>query len=259
MKLIDAHTHVQLKQFKNDRDEVITRALDVGVWVVNVGTNRKDSQSAVEIAEQYPEGVFATIGQHPDETEAFDMSWYQRAVQKEKVVAVGECGLDYYRVEPHLFPEERERQRELFYDHIALAKEFAKPLMIHCREAFSDMRAIMKDEAGELTAEVPAILHFFTGTKEDAKFFLDLGFSFTFGGLITFNREFDEILKYIPMDRLMVETDAPFVAPHPYRGQRNEPAYVIEVAKSLAEIKHLPFEKVCDQTVKNAKTAFGIE
>lgn len=258
MKLIDAHTHVQLKQFNPDRDEVIRRALENDTWMINVGTTRKDSQAAIDLCETHPEGVFATIGQHPDEREIFDYDWYVRAGKHEKVVAIGECGLDYYRVEPHLFSEERERQIELFRQHIELAKELEKPLMIHCREAFSDMKSVMKKEIADLAPEVPAILHFYTGTKDDAKIFLDMGFMFTFGGLITFNREFDEILKYIPKERILVETDAPFVAPDPYRGKRNEPSYVIEVAKALAEIRKAPFEDVCRQTVQNTRSAFGI-
>lgn len=258
MKLIDAHTHVQLKQFNPDRDEVIKRALEQDIWMVNAGTTRKDSQAAVDLCDAYAEGVFASIGQHPDETELFDYDWYRRTAAHAKVVAIGECGLDYYRVEPHLFNEERERQIELFRQHIELAKELEKPLMVHCREAFSDVKSVLRKEIAELSSEVPGILHFFTGTKEDAKAFLELGFMFTFGGLITFNREFDEVLRYIPKERILIETDAPFVAPNPYRGKRNEPAYVAEVAKALAEIRHAPLEDVCRQTVHNAKAAFGI-
>ncbi|KKU90403.1 MAG: hypothetical protein UY19_C0003G0058 [Candidatus Wolfebacteria bacterium GW2011_GWA2_47_9b] len=258
MKLIDAHTHVQLRQFNPDRDEVIKRAVEQDIWMVNVGTTRKDSQAAVDLCEAYAEGVFASIGQHPDEREIFDYDWYMRTGAHEKVVAIGECGLDYYRVEPHLFNDERDRQIELFQQHIELAKELGKPLMVHCREAFSDVKSVMRKEIGDLSADVPGILHFFTGTKEDAKTFLDFGFMFTFGGLITFNREFDEILRYIPKERIIIETDAPFVTPDPYRGKRNEPAYVIEVAKALAEVRRAPFEDVCKQTTQNAKSAFGI-
>ncbi|HBI25926.1 MAG: hypothetical protein UT41_C0002G0069 [Candidatus Wolfebacteria bacterium GW2011_GWC2_39_22] len=258
MKLIDSHTHVQLKQFNTDRDEVIKRALENEIWMVNVGTNRKDSQLAVDLCDAYAEGVFATIGQHPDEREVFDYDWYVKRGQHAKVVAVGECGLDYHRVEPHLFGEERERQIELFQQHIELAKELEKPLMIHCREAFSDVKSVIKKEIADMPTEVPGILHFFTGTKEDAKTFLDFGFMFTFGGLITFNREFDEVLRYIPKERILIETDAPFVAPDPYRGKRNEPMYVLEVAKALAEVRKAPLGEVCRQTTQNAKSAFGI-
>lgn len=258
MKLIDAHTHVQLKQFNPDRDEVIKRALANDTWMVNVGTTRKDSQAAVDLCDAYPEGVFAAIGQHPDEREIFDYDWYVKTAQHEKVVAIGECGLDYYRVQPHLFNDERDRQIELFQQHIELAKELEKPLMIHCREAFSDMKSILKKEIADMVIEVPGILHFFTGTKDDAKALLDMGFMFTFGGLITFNREFDEIIRYIPKERILIETDAPFVAPNPYKGQRNEPSYVVEVARMLAEIRKAPFEDVCKRTADNAKSVFGI-
>jgi TatD DNase family protein len=258
MKLIDSHTHVQLKQFNPDRDEVINRALEQEIWMVTVGTTRKDSQAAVDLCDAHPEGVFATIGQHPEEREIFDYQWYVKTAQHEKVVAIGECGLDYHRIEPHLFNEERERQTELFQQHIELAKELEKPLMIHCREAFSDMKSILRREIADMPMEVPGILHFFTGTKDDAKALLDMGFMFTFGGLITFNREFDDIIRYIPKERILIETDAPFVAPDPYKGKRNEPSYVVEVARMLAEIRKAPFEDVCKRTMQNAKSAFGI-
>lgn len=259
MKLIDAHTHVQLKQFNPDRDEVIKRALANDTWMVNVGTTRKDSQAAVDLCDAYAEGVFAAIGQHPDEREMFDYDWYAKTGKHAKVVAIGECGLDYYRVEPHLFNDERERQIELFLQHIELAKELEKPLMIHCREAFSDVKSVIKKQIADMPLEVPGILHFFTGTKEDAKAFLDFGFMFTFGGLITFNREFDEILRYIPKERILLETDAPFVPPDPYRGKRNEPSYIIEVAKALAEVRNAPLEEVCRHTAQNAKSVFRVQ
>lgn len=258
MKLIDSHTHVQLKQFNSDRDEVIKRALENEIWMVTVGTTRKDSQTAVDLCDAHPEGVFATIGQHPEENEIFDYDWYIKTAQHEKVVAIGECGLDYHRVLPNLFNEERDRQIELFQQHIELAKEVEKPLMIHCREAFSDMKSILRREIEDMPMEVPGILHFFTGTKDDAKALLDMGFMFTFGGLITFNREFDDIIRYIPKERILIETDAPFVAPDPYKGKRNEPSYVVEVARMLAEIRKAPFEDVCKRTMQNAKSVFGI-
>lgn len=255
MKLFDSHTHVQLSQFDDDRDEVIKRALDAGVWIINAGADRESSKKGVEIANKYKEGVYATVGQHPTEGEAgFDYEFFKNLAQNEKVIAIGECGLEYYRIEQMEDSKEQiKKQKELFIEHIKLAKEVNKPLVIHCREAFPDLIEILQSNNIK-----SGLIHFFTGTLDEAIKLLGMGFYFTFGGLITFNRDFDEIIKFMPLDRIMVETDAPYVAPMSYRGKRNEPAYVIEVAKKLAEIKGVSFEKVCEQTTENVKKVFNI-
>ncbi|MBI4094349.1 MAG: TatD family hydrolase [Candidatus Liptonbacteria bacterium] len=278
----DAHTHVQFAAFKGDWKEVVGRALKQNVWLVNVGTQRDTSARAIEVAHEYKEGVYATVGLHPIHTEKsyhdtkelglpsgalakggtqdkakeftsrgedFDYDEYKKLAQDPKVVAIGECGLDYYR----LGEETKEKQQSTFLEHIKLAKEVGKPLMIHCRQAFSDLIDILTFHVSHLT---PSVVHFFTGTPDDARQLLDLGFSFTFGGVITFARDYDETIKLIPIDRILSETDAPYVAPAPYRGGRNEPAYVIEVVKKLAELKDVSIEEMEQQIFANARRIF---
>ena len=270
-KLIDAHTHVQFPQFDDDRDEVMKRVFDAGIWIVNAGADKESSQKAIELAHKYSEGVYATVGQHPSEND-FDYNFYRALADDEKVVAIGEFGLEYYVRDPNLRKfgirdEERERQKDVFLQHLKLAREVSKPLMIHCRDshscdslicAFDDLIYLLGENREMLIKDRAGIIHFFTGSLENAKKLLQLGFYFTFGGLITFNREFDEVIKSIPLDRLLLETDAPYVAPAPYRGKRNEPSYVVEVAKKMAEIKGISFEEICRITTENTIKVFKL-
>ncbi|MDP2704631.1 MAG: TatD family hydrolase [bacterium] len=177
--------------------------------------------------------------------------------------------MDYYRTEDSRLlrqladsdgqagQKKKEKQRRVFERHIELSHEVGKPLMIHCREAYGHLVEILNSKS-EILNDPPGIVHFFAGTKEDAKKLLDLGFSFTFGGVITFARDYDEIIRFIPMDRILSETDAPYVTPAPYRGKRNEPAYVIEVVKKLAEIRGISVEQMREQIWENAKRVFRI-
>lgn len=275
-RLFDVHTHVQFHAFKDDADLVIQRSLDAGIWMINVGTQKDTSAKAVEIAQRYPEGVYATVGLHPTHTEKsyhdaqefgdseegydftsrgeeFDYDYYKKMAADPKVVAIGECGLDYYRLEE----KTQEKQKSVFLRQINLADELKKPLMIHCRQAFADLVSLLNAKRATLNAP-PGVVHFFSGTKNDVKKLIDLGFSFSFGGVITFTRDYDEVVKYIPLDRILLETDAPYVAPAPRRGKRNEPAYVVEVAKKLAELKAADIKIVAQQTTVNAKVLFGI-
>lgn len=231
--IIDAHTHAQFPEFDIDRDAVMARAREAGVGMINAGTNVVLSQKAVDVARQHKGWAWATVGIHP--TELAEASLLQKIVAMAadpSVVGIGECGIDYFHQHD---ADVCAAQKELFLEHIALSRKIQKPLVIHCRGAFSDVRDILKTYRDQLLPD-PGVLHFFTGTIDDARALLDLNFSFTFGGLITFNRSFDEILKFIPRDHLLVETDAPFVAPVPYRGKRNEPAYVVETVRALAGV-----------------------
>ena len=271
VRFFDVHTHVQFAAFKDDRKEVLERALKNDVWVVNVGTQRDTSESALELAEKYPEGVWAAVGLHPihadksyhnaeelgggeaaleftSRGEEFDYDYYKKLAENHKVVAIGECGLDYYR----LSADTKKKQKEIFEKQIALSNEIKKPLMIHCREAFADLIEILSEQR----SSVAGIVHFFSGTTENAGKLMDLGFSFSLGGVLTFARDYDKVVKYIPMGRILLETDAPYVAPVPYRGKRNEPSYVIEVAKKIAEIKDLTLEEVAVLTFQNAERIF---
>ena len=281
----DAHTHVQFSAYDADREQVLARSLAAGVWMMNVGTQRDTSRAAVELAEKH-DGVYAAVGLHPTHTsksfhdpqelgedpsnssgqvikgftsrgEVFDIEYYKNLATHPKVLAIGECGLDYYtRGEGiGLRDEEKQKQKDAFLAQIELAKEIQKPLMIHCRDAFGDLIDTLIPHSSSL---VPArgVIHFFTGTQDDARALLEMGFSFTFGGVVTFTHDYDEIIKMIPIDRILSETDAPYITPVPYRGKRNEPAYVVEVVKKLAELKGVKVEKMKDQIWTNAKRSF---
>jgi len=290
-KYIDIHSHVNFKAFDEDRDEVIKRALENDTWVINVGTQIDTSKKAVEMAHQYKEGVYAIIGLHPIHTsisyhdekelgesgkeftsrgEVLDIDAYRELLKDEKVVAIGECGLDYYRMDAKSI----EKQKHAFVEQIKLANEFNKPLMLHIRNNLTDKRRASTDGARHDSAESNAYMdaldllkehsrvkgdvHFFAGGLAEAKAYLDFGFTLSFTGVITFTHDYDEVIKNTPLDMIMTETDAPYVAPVPYRGKRNEPVYVSEVAKKIAQIKDLPKEEVAEAIVRNAKRVFGI-
>jgi len=284
----DAHTHVQFSGYDADRDAVIRRAQDADVWMVNVGTQKDTSLAAVALAEKYSDGsgMYAAIGLHPIHTsksyhdtdelgggeaakaftsrgEVFDADYYRALALNPRTVAIGECGLDYFHFNDD---EPREvqiaRQKTALLVQIELSKEVKKPLMIHCRNAFADLIEFLKPHAATLP---PGIIHFFTGTPDDARALLDLGFSFTFGGVVTFpprkgksQGDYDEAIALIPIDRILSETDAPYVAPVPFRGQRNEPAYVVHTVAKLAELKGVSAEEMKAQIWENAKRTFGI-
>ncbi|HOB89887.1 MAG TPA: TatD family hydrolase [Candidatus Colwellbacteria bacterium] len=265
----DSHTHVQFVAFKDDHEEVIRRALDKGVWLNNVGSQKETSEKAVMIAEDHEKGVYATVGFHPIHAEAaekedleesvskseeFDYDFFCRLAQNPKVVAIGECGLDYF----HLKNAAKDKQKEIFLAQIKLAEETSKPLMVHCRDAYPDLIEILRSERSRLLPDRPGISHFFTGSLQDAETLLKMGFSFSFGGAITFAGNYDEVLRRIPLDRLLLETDAPYVAPVPFRGQRNEPSFVVHVAEHIAKVKSLSLEEVARETTKNALRIFAI-
>ncbi|MBI2453989.1 MAG: TatD family hydrolase [Parcubacteria group bacterium] len=272
-KLIDAHTHVQFAAYQDDVDEVIKRSLAAGIWLVNVGTQLDTSRDAIALAEKHPEGVYATVGLHPIHTdksfhdkqelgeeggeftsrgEVFNYEAYKQLAQHPKVVAIGECGLDYYRS-----AEFRKKQEGVFVSQIELAQEVKKPLMIHCRQAFDDLLNVLRDNRHKLQT-VPGIIHFFSGDVLHATKLLDMGFYFTFGGVVTFSRDYDEIVKTVPLNHIMLETDAPYVTPAPHRGKRNEPSYLPEIAKKLAEIKGVDLEEIAHHTTENAMNIFKI-
>ncbi len=255
---IDAHTHVQFPAYDADRSEVIARAKNAGIAMVNVGADLASSQDAVRVAHENKEGVFATIGLHPTEAEAagvFDYEVYKALAQDNKVVGIGECGLDYFHVEGNL-GDAKIRQKEIFLKHVELAREVGKPLMIHCRNAMSDLVEILNSHKDKLNQN-PGILHFFTGTADEAEELARLGFYFTFGGVITFSNDYNAAIARVPLDRILSETDAPYVTPAPNRGKRNEPLYVLEVEKRLAELRGISVESMAGQIMENAARVFG--
>ncbi len=289
---IDIHSHVNFKAFDEDREAVIERALANDTWVINVGTQQDTSRHAVEMAEQYAEGVYAIIGLHPIHTgksyhdtqelgeggaeftsrgEVFDYEYYKKLASHPKVLGFGECGLDYYRLEE----ESIERQKAAFVEHIKLANDVGKPLMLHIRNNPKDKGRASTDgarhdfaqssayrDAIELLREhatVKGDVHFFAGSWEEAKLFLDFGFTLSFTGVVTFTHDYDEVVRNTPLDMIMSETDSPYITPVPYRGKRNEPMYVSEVVKKIAEIKGLPLETVSATLVDNAFRVFGLK
>jgi TatD DNase family protein len=280
--LIDAHTHTESEFFQDETEAIIRRALDAGVWMVNVGTRVDTSKEAIQIAHQYDEGVYAAVGMHPEhayahtitesgqevfkEAEVFDYEAYKEMAQDSKVVAIGECGLDYYFFkDSENIPLIKSQQRSIFEQQIALALEADKVLMIHCRptkgtmdayEEVIEMMTTTKAENPELRFQV----HCYTGDLACAQKFTLLGGYISLSGIITFDKtgNSEAVVKNIPLEHLLIETDAPFLAPLPYRGKPNEPAYVEYVARKIAEWKELSFGAVADQTTKNARTLFRI-
>jgi TatD DNase family protein len=269
-KYIDIHAHVNFKVFEEDHDAVVRRALDNNTWFFNVGTQVDTSRSAVKMAERYQEGVFAVVGLHPIHTDAsfhdkqelgdegseftsrgevFDKNIYREFFKNPKVVAIGECGLDYF----HSSGESLEKQKKAFIEQIELANEVEKPLMLHIRDAYKDALQILKKHA-----KVKGVVHFFVGSLEEARGFLDFGFMLSFTGVLTFTHDYDEVVRNTPLDMILTDTDSPYVAPVPYRGKRNEPVYVKEVVKKIAEIKNLPEIDVAKAIVANAKRLFDI-
>lgn len=271
----DVHAHVNFKAYDEDRDEVIKRALDEGVFIMNVGTQADTSRFAIEIANKYERGVYAAIALHPIHTgksfhdtkelgeegkaftsrgENFDTDYYLELARNEKVKAIGECGLDYYRLDEGTM----ELQKEVFIKHIEIANAVAKPLMCHIRSGSG--RSAYKDAAEILKqyAKVKGDIHFFAGNWEEAKLFLELGFTLSFTGVLTFTHDYDEVVRNTPLDMILSETDCPYITPVPYRGKRNEPTYVKEVAKAIARIKGLPEDEVNKALVENAKRVFKI-
>ena len=247
--------------------------------MICVGTQASTSESAIKLAEKNPNDIWATVGFHPnhlaeewyydkkeqsaDSPEKFDIDRLRELAENPKVVAIGECGLDYYRLPANnqeLITNNKKRQRDVFSQQIQLALSSTKALMIHSRpskgtdDAYEDTLNLV----ASFKALPPAVAHFYVGSLAITKRLLDAGFYFTFGGVITFSRDYDEILKYIPLDRILLETDAPYVAPALYRGRRNEPAYIVETAKALAQIKNVSFEEVSQQTTVNALKNFRI-
>jgi TatD DNase family protein len=257
IRRIDIHGHLNFADFDADREEAVRRAFDSGTAFIAVGTSLEASRSAVSLAERYPEGAYAMVGQHPTEAgEPFDPAAYSELLKSPKTVGIGECGLDYFYSES----DSKDKQREAFLAHIALANETGKPLMLHIRpsrdsaDAYDDALDILKAHA-----KVKGDAHFFAGTKEQAKRFLDMGFTISFTGVITFAKQYAKLVEYVPIDMIQAETDCPFVAPVPYRGKRNEPAYVAEVVKKIAELKKLPLTDVEDALLENARRVWGIE
>ena len=260
--LIDTHVHLDFRQFDGDRNAVLDRAWEAGVAaIVTIGIDLETSRAAVGLAEAH-ERVFAAVGFHPHDAKkanAAALAELEELVQHPRVVAVGEIGLDFYRnLSPH------EVQRRVFRQQLETAAELGKPVVIHDREAHTDVLAILGQWVAECqpgSAQNRGVLHCFSGDLILAQQALELGFLIGVDGPVTYQnaRKLPEVVKALPLDRLLVETDAPFLTPHPYRGSRNEPAYVRLVAEKVADLKDLPPEEVAQATTANAQALFRFD
>ena len=256
LKYIDIHSHLQFPQFDSDREEVIARMKKNGVGAIVVGTDFESSKKAVELAEQH-ENLWASVGMHPNDNteEIFNFDAYKKLTENSKVVAIGECGLDYFRNENS--EEEKKRQKEIFELHIKLAVRSNLPLMLHVRDAYEDILEILIQNKKRYGDKLRGNVHFFAGDLEIAKRLFAMDFSVSFTGVVTFTSDYDEVIKSAPIDMVMTETDSPYVAPKPYRGKRNEPTYVKEVAHKIAEIRGENINELQKRFIDNFKTRFN--
>ncbi len=251
MNLIDIHAHLNFPDYDHDLEAVIKKMEEVGCGVINVGTGLQTSREVVNLTNH--QNFWASIGVHPQEINQLDENDWQELkelAKHKRVAAIGECGLDYFRLSN---PGDKLSQRELFLRQIDLALQVNKPLMLHVREAYDDVLSILRSFSG-----VAGNVHFFSGDIKQAQQFLDLNFTLSFTGVITFTHDYDEVIKFVPSESLLAETDAPYVAPVPYRGKRNEPVYVERVIKRLAEIRGLSPEEMAEIVLTNASRVFKL-
>jgi TatD DNase family protein len=254
--LIDTHAHLDSPKFDEDREAVISRALEAGIdTIVNIGFNRETIPSTMNLAEKYP-FIYAAVGWHPTDAITMkleeDLAWIERLCSHPKVVAIGEIGLDYY-----WDTSPKEIQHTVFREQIRLAKRLNKPIIIHNRDAHEDLMRLLKEENA---SEVGGIMHCFSGSWETAKQCLDMNFHISFGGPLTYKNAKvpKEVLERVPLDRLLLETDAPYLPPHPHRGKRNESAYVRIVAEAAAQIKGISLEEISKITSENGRRCLRI-
>jgi TatD DNase family protein len=260
--LIDTHAHLDFHQFDPDRKAVLRRALDAGVGtIVTIGTDVATSRAAVDLATRYS-GVFATVGMHPHDAKALDgdaLAALRELGRGPKVVAIGEIGLDFYRDR-----SPRDVQRRAFRAQLAWAAVLGKPVVVHDRDAHDEVMSILIDWAAGLRhtplAGRVGVLHTFSGDVPMARRALEAGFYISVSGPVTYKnaRELPEVVRAVPLDRLLVETDCPFLAPEPHRGKRNEPAYVRFVAERVADLKGVPIDEVARATTENARRLFQL-
>jgi TatD DNase family protein len=254
--LTDTHAHLDGAAFDEDREQMLQRALEQGVTrIVNIGFNRETIQNTMQLVEAY-DFIYGVVGWHPTEAKDMlpeDLLWIEQLCHQEKIVAIGEIGLDYY-----WDTSNKETQQRVFREQIQLARKINKPIIIHNREAHQDILQILKEEKAD---EVGGIMHCFSGSWETAKVCLDMNFYISFAGPLTYKnaKQPKEVLAQVPLDRLLFETDAPYLTPHPYRGKRNESSYVRLVAEAAAEIHGLSLEEIAQITTNNAIRLLGLK
>lgn len=275
---IDTHAHINFSDFKEDGDKVIKRSLDNYTWMILVGSELKSSRRALDYANKYEKGVYASVGLHPininyqessesqraGEKEHFNLETYENLAKLAKVVAIGEIGLDYYRLDPDIDKEkQKNKQKDVFLKQLFLARQLNLPVIIHCRQAHDDVLTILRDFKQDnpnlfLDNKPWGVMHCFSGDEDLAWQYFSLGLLISFTGLITFSKTWDDLIRKVPLDKIMIETDAPFMTPEPYRGERNEPMLVQYVANRIAEIRSVPLERIAEITTNNAKRLFSI-
>lgn len=281
---IDTHAHVNFNAFKDDADEVIRRSLDANTWMILIGTELKTSNRALSFANKYEKGVYAAVGLHPvhledgrvetgeegenagfvSRAEDFDYDSYEKLARFEKVVAIGEIGLDYYHLDPAKDQSLiKKKQQEVFAQQLLLARSLDLPVIMHCRQAHDDLYAILQDFKQQYGHLIPSdrpwgVVHCFSGDEDLAWKYFKLGLLISFTGLITFSKQWDDLIRKIPLDKLMIETDTPYMTPEPYRGQRNEPILVQYIASRIADIRGIKLEKVAEITTNTARSLFKI-
>lgn len=275
--LFDLHSHLHDTSFDEDRESIIEQMKSYGVGIITIGTDLKESKKALALSEKH-EHIYASTGLHPADnvTEEFAYNEFKKVAISPRVVAIGECGLDYFYLEKFFEKdkakhkitrtkeEEKDRQKHIFKEQIRLAVDLRKPLMLHGRpstgsmDAYEDMLTILEEEKKKHGERLKGNAHFFVGNIEIAKRFVDIGFSMSFSGVITFTHDYDDVVRYIPLDLIHAETDSPYVAPSPYRGQRNNPLYVQEVVAKIAVLRQEPLEEVRRQLMLNARVIFRV-
>lgn len=278
--IFDSHCHPQMEQYDNDRDEMLQRAFDAEVSMICVGTDLETSKQGIELAQKHDPvksrkttmssrdngtgGIWASVGLHPNDIpDEFRIEDFESFINKEKVIAIGEVGLDYYRTPE---PEKQKKQKEVFEIFLDLATKHNKPIIIHSRDSakgsvghvHSDMISILDSRFRIYNSNLCGVAHSFTGNIDEAREYLNRGIYLGFNGIITFARQYDEAVKYAPLEQILLETDAPFLSPEPYRGKRNEPARVIEVAKKISALKNVSLDKIIEITSKNCQNLFKL-
>ncbi len=261
----DIHSHVHDKAFNDDREKLLDEMKGYGVGTITVGTDIAESKSAIALAEKY-DHVYATVGLHPNDNreELFDDKEYEELAQYSKVIAIGECGLDYFRLAENV-DSEKLRQKEIFAKQIELAVRVNKPLMLHGRpskdsmDAYEDMLDMLEEAKKIHGNKLRGNAHFFVGNIDIAQRFINIGFTMSFSGVITFTKDYDDVVRFIPLTLLHAETDSPYATPIPYRGKRNTPMYVQEVVAKIAVLREQPMEEVRVQLLKNAERMFGLD
>jgi TatD DNase family protein len=298
LKFIDTHCHVHFQAYAHDMAAVIERSLEAGVGMITVGTQSTTSKKGIEVAGQYP-GVWCTIGLHPNHihvqdffddnelppgvkddlrpgdgpahiktrSENFDWEYYQTLVSHPKVVAIGEFGLDYYRLPPGVDLEKLKQDQKLQAEQqLKFASQFAKPIVIHCRDgaepsvgsAHADQIELLQTALSQNGLARRGVIHCFTGTAEEAARYWELGFSVSIGGIVTFGKNVMAAVEKIPLEQILLETDAPYLTPAPHRGKRNEPRFVEFVAQKIADIKGVSVDQVAEITTQNALDLFQL-